>query len=66
MTELWIALGEGPAFEDFASGSGQYPEQARRIGCGSAGAQRADSRRPRRRCETQSVRSSEFFAEIVA
>jgi len=28
--ELWVALGEGPAFEDYASGSGQYAEQALR------------------------------------
>ena len=28
--ELWIALGEGPAFEDYASGSGLYAEQALR------------------------------------
>jgi hypothetical protein len=27
---VWIALGEGPAFEDYASGSGQYAEQALR------------------------------------
>jgi hypothetical protein len=26
--ELWIALGEGPAFDDYLSGSGQYAEQA--------------------------------------
>ena len=26
--ELWIALGEGPAFDDYASGWGQYAEQA--------------------------------------
>jgi len=26
--DLWIGLAEGPAFEDSASGSGQYPEQA--------------------------------------
>jgi hypothetical protein len=31
--ELWIALGEGPAFDDYASGAGQYAEQAlRRLG----------------------------------
>ena len=24
----WIALSEGPAFDDYASGSGQYAEQA--------------------------------------
>jgi hypothetical protein len=28
--ELWVALGEGPAFEDYASGSGQHAEQALR------------------------------------
>jgi hypothetical protein len=28
--ELWVSLAEGPAFEDYASGSGQYAEQARR------------------------------------
>ena len=28
--ELWIALGEGPAFDDYASGSAQYAEQALR------------------------------------
>lgn len=28
--ELWIGLAEGPAFEDYASGSGQYAEQALR------------------------------------
>jgi hypothetical protein len=28
--DLWVALGEGPAFEDYASGSGQYAEQALR------------------------------------
>jgi hypothetical protein len=28
--ELWVALGEGPAFDDYASGSGQYAEQALR------------------------------------
>ena len=28
--DLWIALGEGPAFDDYASGSGQYAEQALR------------------------------------
>jgi hypothetical protein len=26
----WIELAEGPAFEDYASGSGQYAEQALR------------------------------------
>lgn len=28
--ELWVALGEGPAFDDYASGSGQNAEQALR------------------------------------
>jgi hypothetical protein len=28
--ELWIGLAEGPAFDDYASGSGQYAEQALR------------------------------------
>jgi hypothetical protein len=28
--ELWIGLSEGPAFDDYASGSGHYAEQARR------------------------------------
>jgi hypothetical protein len=28
--EFWVALGEGPAFDDYASGSGQYAEQALR------------------------------------
>jgi hypothetical protein len=28
--ELWIALGEGPAFDDYVSGSRQYAEQALR------------------------------------
>jgi hypothetical protein len=28
--ERWIGLAEGPAFEDYASGSGQYAEQALR------------------------------------
>jgi hypothetical protein len=28
--ELWIVLAEGPAFEDYAGGSGQYAEQALR------------------------------------
>ena len=28
--EFWIALGEGPAFDDYASGTGQYAEQALR------------------------------------
>ena len=27
---LWVALSEGPAFEDYLSGSGQYAEQALR------------------------------------
>ena len=31
--ELWIGLAEGPAFEDYASGSGQYAEQALRRLC---------------------------------
>jgi hypothetical protein len=26
--DTWIALGEGPAFEDYASGSGRFAEQA--------------------------------------
>jgi hypothetical protein len=26
--ELWVSLAEGPAFEDYASGSGQYDYQA--------------------------------------
>jgi hypothetical protein len=31
--DTWIGLAEGPAFEDYASGSGQYAEQAlRRLG----------------------------------
>ena len=31
--DLWVGLAEGPAFEDYASGSGQYAEQAlRRLG----------------------------------
>ena len=31
--DLWIALGEGPAFHDYASGGGRYAEQAlRRLG----------------------------------
>ena len=31
--ETWIGLAEGPAFEDYASGSGPYAEQAlRRLG----------------------------------
>lgn len=25
---FWIALSEGPAFDDYASGSGQYAEEA--------------------------------------
>jgi hypothetical protein len=28
--ELWIGLAEGPAFDDYASGSGRYAEQALR------------------------------------
>jgi hypothetical protein len=28
--EVWIALSEGPAFEDYISGSGQHAEQALR------------------------------------
>lgn len=28
--ETWIGLAEGPAFDDYASGSGQYAEQALR------------------------------------
>lgn len=28
--ELWVALGEGPAFDDYVSGSGRYAEQALR------------------------------------
>ncbi|HSM18546.1 MAG TPA: hypothetical protein VK845_16280 [Gemmatimonadales bacterium] len=28
--EVWIALAEGPEFDDYASGSGQYAEQALR------------------------------------
>lgn len=28
--DLWIALSEGPAFDDYLSGSGQYAEQALR------------------------------------
>jgi hypothetical protein len=28
--DTWIGLAEGPAFEDYASGSGQYAEQALR------------------------------------
>jgi len=27
---LWIALGEGPTFDDYLSGSGQYADQALR------------------------------------
>lgn len=48
--ELWIGLAEGPTFDDYASGSGQYAEQAlrrpskrcagRAIGCGSGGGRR--------------------------
>lgn len=26
--DLWVGLAEGPAFEDYASGSGHYAEQA--------------------------------------
>jgi hypothetical protein len=26
--DLWVGLAEGPAFEDYASGSGRYAEQA--------------------------------------
>ena len=26
--DLWIALGDGPAFDDYTSGSGQYAERA--------------------------------------
>ena len=29
-SDVWIALAEGPAFEDYVSGSGQYAEQALR------------------------------------
>ena len=28
--ELWVGLAEGPEFDDYASGSGQYAEQALR------------------------------------
>jgi hypothetical protein len=28
--DLWIALSEGPAFDDYIDGSGQYAEQALR------------------------------------
>jgi hypothetical protein len=28
--DLWVALSEGPAFEDYMSGSGQYADQALR------------------------------------
>jgi hypothetical protein len=28
--DLWIGLAEGPAFDDYASGSGQHAEQALR------------------------------------
>ena len=28
--DLWVGLAEGPAFDDYASGSGQYTEQALR------------------------------------
>jgi hypothetical protein len=27
---LWVALSEGPAFDDYLSGSGQYADQASR------------------------------------
>ena len=31
--DLWIALGEGPTFDDYLSGSGRYADQAlRRLG----------------------------------
>lgn len=26
--DLWVALGEGPAFDDYASGTGRFVEQA--------------------------------------
>ena len=29
--DLWIALGEGPTFDDYLSGSGQYADQLRRL-----------------------------------
>jgi hypothetical protein len=28
--ELWVALGEAPAFDDYASGAGRYAEEALR------------------------------------
>ena len=28
--ELWVALSEGPTFDDYLSGSGQYADQALR------------------------------------
>ena len=28
--DLWVGLAEGPEFDDYASGSGQYAEQALR------------------------------------
>lgn len=28
--DLWVGLAEGPDFDDYASGSGQFAEQARR------------------------------------
>ena len=28
--DLWVGLAEGPAFDDYASGTGQYAEQALR------------------------------------
>ena len=28
--DLWVGLAEGPAFDDYATGSGQYAERARR------------------------------------
>jgi hypothetical protein len=28
--DLWIALGEGPTFDDYPSGSGQYADRALR------------------------------------
>jgi hypothetical protein len=31
--DLWVALGEGPGFDDYASGTGRHVEQAlRRLG----------------------------------
>jgi len=29
--ELWVGLAEGPAFDDYANGSGQYAEALRRL-----------------------------------